>query len=187
MIDYILNSSDSLTSLLKNKGIRSWNELTIFIESLPYGRNLNRSDFELVLKEMKGTCSSKHALLKRIADINAIPDVQLVLGMYRMNGLNTPRIGSVLTENLLEYIPEAHCYLKINNRRYDLTSKESQIERIENDIIEEKIIRPEQVVEFKVEYHKEFLKSWIKKNKFNFDFDHIWRVRERCIEELSQP
>ena len=67
--DYKLRSNDKLTKLVKSKGIESWNELTEFIKILPYGRNKNRTDFGLVLSEQKGTCSSKHALLKLVIKI----------------------------------------------------------------------------------------------------------------------
>ena len=74
--------------------------------------------------------------------------------MYRMHNLNTPKIGNMLLENGLEYIPEAHCYLKLNNQRIDITNNSSNIENLICDIIEEIEIEPEQVNTFKVDYHK---------------------------------
>ena len=88
--DYKLTSKDKLTNLVRSKGIETWNELTEFIKTLPYGRNKNRTDFGLVISEKKGTCSSKHALLKSIADLNNILNIDLVIGIYRMTELNTP-------------------------------------------------------------------------------------------------
>lgn len=124
--DYKLKSTDELTELAKNHGIESWNKLTEFIKNLPYGRNKNRTDLGLVLSEMKGTCSSKHALLKSIADLNNVQNIDLVIGIYKMNELNTPKIENELTKNSIEYIPEAHCYLKINGKRIDLTTRKSK-------------------------------------------------------------
>ncbi|MGB1018788.1 MAG: hypothetical protein ACPGVH_06945, partial [Chitinophagales bacterium] len=74
-MDYILTSEDEITKLVKSNGICSWDELTEYIRNLPYGRNENRTDLGLVLSEKKGTCSSKHALLKSIADSNNISNV----------------------------------------------------------------------------------------------------------------
>jgi len=74
--DYNLNSDDQLTKLIKSKGINSWNILTEYIASLPYGRTSNRANFKLVISEKKGSCSSKHALLKKIADLNGIPNIK---------------------------------------------------------------------------------------------------------------
>ena len=184
--DYKLKSKDKLTMLVKSKGIKSWNELTEFIKKLPYGRNKNRTDFGLVLSEQKGTCSSKHALLKNIADLNKIPNIDLVIGIYRMTELNTPKIGTELTDNSIEFIPEAHCYLKINKNRIDFTSEQSEFKKIEEDLIQEKLIEPNQVANFKVDYHKKFLKNWLNETKSKFEFDQIWQIREKCIENLTE-
>lgn len=86
--DYKLTSKDKLTELAKSNGVETWNELTEFIKKLPYGRNKNRTDSSLVLFEQKGTCSSKHALLKSIADLNNVPNIKLIIGIYRITQLN---------------------------------------------------------------------------------------------------
>lgn len=184
--DYKLKSKDKLTELTKSNGVETWNELTNFIKNLPYGRNKNRIDFGLVLSEKKGTCSSKHALLKNIADLNNVPNINLVIGIYRMTELNTPKIGAELTKNSIEFIPEAHCYLKINGKRTDLTTKKSEFKKIEKDIIQEKEIEPEQVAKFKVEYHKKFIENWLKESNSEFEFDQIWKIREKCITNLTE-
>lgn len=184
--NYKLTSKDKLTELAKSKGIETWNELTEFIKKLPYGRNKNRTDFELVLSEQKGTCSSKHALLKSITDLNNIPNIELIIGIYRMTESNTPKIGTELSKNSIAFIPEAHCYLKINGKRTDLTTKKSEFKKIEKDIIKETEIRPDQVSEFKVDYHKKFIKSWLKESNSEFEFDQIWRIREKCITNLTE-
>jgi len=185
-IDYKLKSKDKLTELAKSNGIETWNELTVFVRNLPYGRNKNRTDFGLVLSEKKGTCSSKHALLKSIADLNDVPNVDLIIGIYKMTELNTPKIGTELTDNSIEFVPEAHCYLKINGNRTDLTSAESEFKKIEKDIIQEKIIKPSEVGGFKVNYHKRFIENWLRETNSKLKFDRIWEVREKCIENLTE-
>ncbi len=179
------NSTDNLTALIKEKEIKNWSDLIEYTRNLPYGRNLNREDFSLVIKENKGTCSSKHSFLKKVADLNEFENVKLILGMYRMNHLNTPKIGNTILENGLEYIPEAHCYLKLNNQRIDITSNNSDIEKLIGEIIEEIEIKPEQVNTFKVDYHKEYLQNWIKENEIDMGFDKIWDIREQCIKKLE--
>jgi hypothetical protein len=151
-----LTSNDSLTQLLYSNGIVYWEDALLFIKQIPYGRNANRMDFSLVLKENKGTCSTKHAFLKEIANRNHISNIELIVGLYKMNEANT-RIGSILSENKIEYIPEAHCYLKISGERLDLTSRDADFEKIKSVLIEEIIIEPYQVGDFKVNYHKEEL------------------------------
>lgn len=155
------------------------------VQKLPYGRNANRSNFGLVLSEGKGSCSSKHAFLKKEADKNNVENVQLILGIYKMNEVNTPKIGEELSKNNLEYIPEAHCYLKIHNHYFDFTSTFADFARINKDILEEMEINPEQVIQFKIDFHKDYLKKWIVDQKINSTFEEIWEVRERCIENLS--
>ena len=179
------HSKDNLTTLVKDKGIQNWSELIDYTQKLPYGRNQNREDFSLVIKENKGTCSSKHSFLKKIADLNNFDNVKLILGMYRMNHLNTPKIGDALLKYGLEYIPEAHCYLKLNNQRIDITNPFSDIDNLICNIIEEIEIEPEQVNTFKVDYHKKFIHNWIKENEIRMHFEEIWQIRERCIKKLE--
>ncbi len=192
--NYFLNSKDKLTSLITFSGINNWNELTKYIQNLPYGRNANRHDLSLILTEQKGTCSLKHAFLKKIADLNQLQNVKFYIGIYKMNQSNTPKIGNILSENefdyQLDYIPEAHCYLKINGIEQDFTNNNSDFEDLRSDILEEIEIEVHQVNEFKVIYHKNFLREWIKEynskiSDFVINFDSIWRLREICIAKLT--
>ena len=180
------NSYDDLTTLIKEKGINNWSELIEFTKNLPYGRNSNREDFSLVIKENKGTCSGKHSFLKKVAEQNNFANVKLILGMYRMHHLNTPKIGDTILEKGLAYIPEAHCYLKLNNQRIDITIHSSDIETLLSDIIEEIEIEPEQVGAFKIDYHKNYLLNWMHDNDINLTIDQIWEIREQCINQLEQ-
>lgn len=181
-----LTSDDPITSAIKNKGIYTWSELSSFVQQLPYGRNANRKDLSLILTEGKGTCSSKHAFLKTIADLNTVSNVKLILGMYKMNEINTPGIAPALSNNCLKYIPEAHCYLTIEGIRFDFTNSRSDIGKIEKEIMFEKEISPDQVISYKVEFHQGYLKNWLKENNINRSFDEIWKIREKCIEQLKQ-
>lgn len=182
--DYGLQANDSLTKSIKAVGITTWNQLTSYVKHLPYGRNQNRDDFSLVLSEKVGTCSSKHALLKQVADLNQIPDVRLILAIYKMNGANTPGIERVLEIEAMVYIPEAHCYLEVDGEPLDYTSINAQFAKIEEDLIEEIEITPSQVSTFKVEYHKEFIRNWLVESKSSHGINDIWRIREKCIRAL---
>ncbi len=184
MTKYAISSADPLSKLIKSEGIKSWDKLMSYVQGLPYGRNRNRGDVKLVMIERKGTCSSKHAFLKTVADLNNIPNVELMLGMYYMNQNNTPGIGTALEATKLDFIPEAHCYLKIDGKRLDLTSTNSNFSTIEKDIIQELSIQPEQVREFKVSYHKDFLRNWLTQNETDMSFEDLWAIREKCIESL---
>ena len=164
----------------------NFEELIDKVKNIPYGRNANRYDFTLVLSENKGTCSSKHAFLKDFADKNEIKNVKLYIGIFKMNEVNTPKLGDLLSKNNINYIPEAHCYLKINQIAVDATTSDSFYDKIKHDIMEEIEIIPNQVSDFKVEYHKSFLKKWITETNQNNTFEEIWEIREQCISKLSE-
>jgi hypothetical protein len=179
-----LTSKEELTQQLLELGISNWNDVLLRVKNIPYGRNSNREDLSLVLKENKGSCSSKHAFLKEIASQNNIPNVQLIIGIYKMKESNT-KIGTTLSENAIDYIPEAHCYLNINGERLDYTTGSSNFEKIKNDLLEEIEIEPYQVGEFKIKFHQDFIKKWLIDTKSNFSFNEIWTIREKCIAYLS--
>jgi len=181
-----LTSKDKLTILIKYNGIETFEETIEFVKSLPYGRNSNRVDFKLVITERKGSCSSRHSFLKKVADLNGIPNIKLILGIYKMHKKNTPSIGNIIINNSIDFIPEAHCYLKIDGERIDVTTYQSDIKKFEKDIVKEIEIQPEQVSKFKVEYHKDYLNNWILENKIERSFDEIWKIREECIENLTE-
>lgn len=179
-----LTSQDKLTVLIKKTGVKTWLEAIELVRALPYGRNENRADFNLVIIEQKGTCSSKHAMLKKLADLNKIPNIALILCIYRMTEKNTPKIGNILTKNAIDCIPEAHCYLKVAEQRMDLTTTESDFSHLKKDVLKEIEIQPEQVSTFKVLYHQDFIKNWLKTTNSPYQFKHIWSIREKCIENL---
>ncbi|MFA7326002.1 MAG: hypothetical protein WC121_05005 [Candidatus Kapaibacterium sp.] len=185
MLDFKIIAINELSKLAVNQELYTWLELLEFVCSLPYGRNENRHDLSLVLKEKKGTCSSKHAFLKAIALENNQDNVKLILGLYKMNIENTPRIGVELVKNSIDYLPEAHCYLKINDTRIDVTSANSNFEKIRDSLIKEIEIQPHQVSEYKVDYHKKFIEQWIKENGIKYSFNEIWAIREKCIKNIE--
>lgn len=184
-LDFPIIENKPLSIEVRKQGLTNWKNLVTYIQKLPYGRNKNRKDLFLVLKEKKGSCSSKHAFLKAIADEHEIESVKLVLAMYRMDATNT-NIGETLKDADVSYIPEAHCYLKIAGERIDVTSTEASFKKIEKALLTEELITPDQVAIFKVNYHQEYLKNWIKMEQINSSFEEIWELREHCIQYLSR-
>ncbi len=181
-----LHSEKFLTKRIKTLGINQWNSLLEHVQKLPYGRNKNRTDFGLVLSEGKGSCSSKHGLLKLVAIENKFHNVELILGLYKMNQSNTPGIKNELLDHQLEWIPEAHCYLKVDGQRTDLTSINGNFSKIEKSLLKEIEITPDQISEYKITYHQQYIKEWIKEEHIPFTFQEIWRIREKCIANLSK-
>lgn len=167
-------------------GLTDFESVYNHVQQLPYGRNSNRSDYTLILKENKGTCSTKHAFLKALAIENNVEDLHLCLGIFKMDRHNTPKIGTILDSYQLDYIPEAHCYLKMNNIIKDITFKSSEQPVFANSLLHEDCIMPEQIGDYKIELHQSFLMSWIDKGNIKLSFEALWKVREMCIAQLSE-
>lgn len=184
--NFPLNANLPLTKLSRQLGFSNFHALAAHVQALPYGRNANRQELGLVLEEGKGSCSSKHAFLKAVAIENDDSNLELVLGMYRMHRGNTPGIGNTIELAGLDFIPEAHCYLRHDNRRIDLTQTGSSFELIQADLLEETLISPEQVAEFKVRYHRNFIQLWVTEARPTWSLEKVWEVREMCIQRLSQ-
>lgn len=163
------------------RGIADYQDTTRHVMLLPYGRNTDRSDYLFVLKEGRGTCSTKHALLSALAKEHNQP-VGLCLGIYEMDGDNTPGIGPVLKRHDLDSIPEAHCYLMYRGVRVDLTGAGEAWQPIRAFLYEEKI-EPHEIGAYKVDLHMEFVRQWA--HARNLESNAVWRAREECIQALS--
>jgi hypothetical protein len=168
------------------RNIHTFQHAANFVQQLPYGRNTDKTNLKAVFTDNCGTCSTKHALLKTLADENNFDGFELVIGLFKMNATNTPRVANTLKTNGLEYIPEAHCYLKSGQEISDFTGPGFHPSNYANDLLEEKIISPDQITAFKVAYQKNYLESWITKNKINITMENLWTIREQCIVDLGQ-
>jgi len=152
-----------------------------FVRQLPYGRNTN-GDPTLVLKEMRGTCSTKHSLLATLAKEINFP-ILLKLGIYKMSELNTPGVGVVLKQYGVSWLPEAHCYLSAGNTRIDATKTSSPSVSPFADLLYEEEIEPDMIGSYKTSLHRKFLEDWALENSCNFDL--AWLIREKCIKSLE--
>lgn len=173
-----------LSADLHSKRITSLKNLLDWLRDLPYGRNSDRSDFTLVPKENKGTCSTKHALVRAVAIENNWPDVDLYIGFFFMDANLYPQLKSVLETGGLEGLPEAHTFLVIDGNSMDITTKNSPI--AEEMIVDEMDIEPEGIGDLKESIHKGFMADWAEEEKINLPLDQLWATREACIKELSK-
>jgi hypothetical protein len=181
-----LNEAKPLSKRCIDKDLRDFKSVFNYVKQLPYGRNTNRSNYTLILKENKGTCSTKHAFLKAIAIENNIDNLELYLGVFKMNATNTPKIKSILETHQLDYIPEAHCYLKYNNELLDITFNRDDSPSFVDTLLYEITIKPEQIGEYKISFHKSFLKTWIRSEHLRISFNQLWDIREECISKISE-
>ena len=184
--NFDIKSTGRISKEFVDRNILTFNQATLFVKELAYGRNADKNNLASVFADNCGTCSTKHALIKRLADENNFETVKLIVGLFRMNKINTPEISATLLQNNLEFIPEAHCYLKIEELILDLTKINSKPTDFLDDLIEEIEISPEQITEYKVNYHKNYLVTWLDNNKqINLSLNDIWKIREQCIQDLA--
>lgn len=186
-INFNIDSNKGLVSkAFCSIDIASFQEAAQWVKELSYQRNKDKNKELAVFDEQCGTCSTKHALLKRLADENGNQELRLMLGIFTMNAKNTPAIKDVLKKYKLKYIPEAHNYLRAYNYILDYTGIGINETKLELEIIQETEIQPEQITDFKVSYHKEYLRKWIIENKISYTLEEIWKIREECIEAIAK-
>jgi len=185
--NFNIESKGEISEEFLKKSILTYNDASKYVQNLTYGRNLDKDDLKSVFKDNKGTCSTKHAVLKQLANENGLKNVKLMLGIFKMNGFNTPKIYKTLKSYNLDYIPEAHNYLKYNNRIYDFTKINSSPSNFESDLLYEIEIKSSEINQTKIQIHKNFLIDWLQQNPtINYSIEELWSIREQCIQDLSE-
>ncbi len=182
--DFDITSTEPISRAFLDRGITSFYTASAFIHKLPYGRNHDRNDQFTVFTDMRGTCSTKHALLKRLVDENHVRGFELMLGIFRITGSNTPPVAATLNTYHLDHIPEAHTYLRYGDQILDYTTVPS-IE-FADDLIVEIEISPEEITDFKIAYHKTYFEEWLaRESTIPYSIEELWSIREECIAALS--
>ena len=185
-LDFKINSGGIISKAFLSNNIFTFLQATQFIAKLNYGRNKNKKDLTTVFTDGCGTCSTKHALLKSLAEENDFKGLKLMLGIFRMNAVNTPQIAETLKLYNLNYILEAHNYLNWKSNILDYTNETSLSANFYKDLIVETEIQANEISEFKINYHRNILTEWIKEYKpIGFTIDKLWLIREQCIKDLS--
>jgi hypothetical protein len=185
--NFDIKSDAKISREFLKRNILTFHQATKYIQNLDYGRNENKDDLSTVFTDNKGTCSTKHALLKQLADENAFTHIKLVLGIFKMSAASTPKIGNTLSKNNLKYIPEAHNYLKYGNIIFDFTKQNSSSADFIDDLLFETEIQPNEISQHKIQMHKTFLTNWLNENNnINYSLDELWKIREQCIQDLSE-
>jgi len=155
-----------------------------YVHQLPYRRNSERANYRLVLPEKCGVCSTKNALIAKLAQEQNI-DMQLMLAILNMTPTNMPKLADILTKHQLPYLPEAHNYLLYQNQRPDLTFPD-QLRRLSpRAVLLEHAIDPDDIGEYKIQFHEKYLKKWLKEENLPYTLEEMLKIREACIEALS--
>lgn len=183
----IFRPAGVITATFLRLGKRDLRSAGQYVRCLPYARNAHPDDPLIVLQEGRGTCSTKHALLRRLATEQDL-DIALVLGIYEMTEQNTPGVGSILAKYGLTVLPEAHCYLRTAGKRIDVTRATHQAStQAISRFLHEEDIDPAQITDYKIALHKQFLSGWAAEHGGfgSLSLTNIWEMREECIASLS--
>lgn len=95
-------------------------------------------------------------------------------------------MGRVLSTHGLDYIPEAHCFLRYKSGRIDITGVPAGAESIDR-FLHEETITVEQIGAYKNDFHQRFLCDWIARTDAlrGRSLDEVWRIREACLAALG--
>ncbi len=167
-----------LTTLFMMNMVGDLRQAAGLVQGLPHGRNHRRDDPALVLVEGRGTCSSKHACLAALGEELGV-DLGLTLGVYRLSAETDPKVAPVLVAAGVDWLPEAHCYLRIDVRRIDVTGglKERVVE-----LLHEEAITPDQVATYKIAVHRRFIGA--RAAELGVSGEALWAIREACTQAL---
>ncbi len=183
--NFNITPGNPIGDLFLQKNVKTFYDAIRYIHNLPYGRLENPLEFENILMEGKGTCSTKHALLKTLAEEHLIYGLQLSLAIYAMDDSNTPKVGPILKKYNLPYMLEAHTFLTYDDETYDYTFPKSYSLKWQESVLIQTTIDTDQIGEFKKEYHKSVLADWITRDKIPYTLEKMWSIREECIDALN--
>jgi hypothetical protein len=185
--DFAITAAGEISMEFRARDIFTFQQAALLVRQIPYGRNKDKHNLVSLFADHCGTCSTKHALLKTLADEHNFSQIRLFIGLFRMSAKNTPKVGTTLRRHKLAYIPEAHCYLKYEGRILDFTKTSAMPADFSLDLIEEIEISPEQICDYKVNYHKNYLSAWLAVNDhLHLTPDELWEIREQCIQDLAK-
>jgi hypothetical protein len=91
-----------------------------WIKNLPYGSNSNNENSLILFEENRGTCTTKHGVIARLASELEL-EVYKNLGFYRLNDEIVRGVNAILQTHRLKFIPQIHCFLEYESFRVDLT------------------------------------------------------------------
>lgn len=103
-----------------NLGIETFCKACSWIKQLPYGSNSNSENSLILFLENRGTCTTKHGVIARLAQELELK-VYKNLGFYRLDDQIVTGVDSILQPYGLTFIPQIHCFLEYGSFRVDLT------------------------------------------------------------------
>lgn len=182
-LNFALLGGHQLAEEVRLRGFDRFLALAEHVRQLRYGRLTRASHLLAVLDEGQGTCSAKHRLLAAVAQECGHPEVELMVGVYEMSEQNTPGVGGVLAAAGFVSVPEAHCYLRIGDRRYDFTGLSSGTNSPFDALLSEHTVLPAHLPDVKANLHQSAVLDWSQSH--GLSFEDAWALRETCIQALA--
>lgn len=185
-MNFQIEDNGVISTKFKELNISDFNSACKYVAELVYKRNQNKDNLLCIFDDNGGTCSTKHAALRKLALENKQENIRLILGIFKMDAEYAPLIKNTLEKYSLEYIPEAHNYLKIGNEYFDFTRSRSNYDEFRNKILLETELEFDEVNTEKISIHKNFLSEWLKEQDSGYNPEEIWKIREECICDLQK-
>ena len=164
-------------------GFSRFDVLAAHVRALPCGHAARPGDSLAVLREARGTNSSKHHLLATVAQTCGHPEVVLTVGIYAMSELNTPGIGSILESASVSSIPQAHCYLTVDNQRLDFTGLQRGSASPLRSLSAEFFLTPDKLAERRSPLQQQAVAHWATQQ--GMSFEAAWALRQACLAVLT--
>jgi len=190
--DFTLQDVGELSTLSLKQGLTTFRRVCEYLLHLPYRRPFPQPDgtsmgniLSAVFEEGCGTCSTKHGILKSIAEEHGRDDVELMLVIYLMSNSNTPHLGEVIRRGPLTAIPEAHNYIRWGEEAIDITKPGLHVHNLQTDILEERAISLGELSQ-KRELHRQWLNEWLQENHPQVRLEKAWQQREACIAAIAE-
>ena len=87
--DFKITQAGIISDQFLQRGVNTYKAAAAYAGRLPYARNANKNDLVTVFSDNCGTCSTKHALLKQLAQEQGFSGLKLMVGIFKMNRHNT--------------------------------------------------------------------------------------------------
>ena len=118
--DVEIQDCGEVSRIFLEREITSFQAACRAVKAMPYGPNSNSADSLLLFEEGRGTCSTKHGAIARLAKEQTLP-IYKNLGFYRLNDTIVTGVNQLLQSYGLSFVPQIHCFLEYKNYRVDLT------------------------------------------------------------------
>ncbi len=172
-----------ISSLFVKQGIKTFRSACHYVKNLPY-QQTSIADGVYVIKEKGGSCSTKHHILKRLAIEYGLSEVEMKVGLFKMDGEKLPRVAKVLEKYGLDYIPEMHTFFRVQEQFFDFTFSESFDFPLLQNIEFEQEIEPSQIGAWKDSLHREYLEKYQAQEQLDYSIDELWTIRQECVAAL---